>query len=418
MTEVAVVLCCMLAGVGALLAPFGFLFLSLMFRSATPATGDDLPKVGILLPLRGADPELADGLRRLMQQDYPNFELQIVIDSPEDSSWGVVDQAMAKIDAPHVHVSNIDRRSATCSPQCTALIQAVERLSEDCEVVVTVDGDVVAHPTWLRELVAPLLDERVGVAHGNRWFMPRDSSWGSLVRYAWNAAAIIPMYLLRIPWAGTFAIRKRVLLESGLFDKWPQTIVPDAPSRDLLAKMGLSVRFVPSLMMVNRERCDLAFSLDFLKRQMTWTRIYHSRWFIVVLHALLTTGLLLAAAGLAIAGLVQNQWDTVAWAVGGLAGYISGLLVMLLLLEYGVRRVVAARGESTAWMSPIKLLKLPLVIPLAVIVHFAAVMLASLRQRVEWRGVTYQVNGPYDIQIVGERPFDESAQPVEQNVSL
>lgn len=419
MTALAMTAACLLVLFVAAQSVLAAGFMRRLIRGrALDVPNDRLPKAGILLPLRGADPELADGLRRLMQQNYPDYELRIVIDSLQDSSWEVVERSMSGIDAGHVHVSAIRLRRETCSPQCSALIEAVEDLSDDVEVVVIVDGDVLVHADWLRELVAPLLDERVGVAHGNRWFMPRDAGWGSLVRYIWNAVAIVPMCLLGIPWAGTFAIRKRVLFESGLFDKWPRTVVPDAPSRDLLAGMGLDVRFVPSLMMVNRERCSLAFSLDFFKRQMTWTRVYHSQFWPIQLHALLTTGAAALGAALLIGGLASGRYDAAAWAGGGLAAYYFGMLAMFVLLELVVRRVVRARGESTAWLTPLKALKLLLAMPLTMCVHFAAVVLATFRQRVVWRGVTYQIDSPFEVRIIGDRPYDQLAQPGEPNVSL
>jgi cellulose synthase/poly-beta-1,6-N-acetylglucosamine synthase-like glycosyltransferase len=419
MSEFTIFVCCLLLLLLVAQLALGSGFAARLLRYRPPAAAEEsLPKAGILLPLRGADPELADGLRRLMQQDYPDYELRIVVDSAEDSSWAVVRESMSQIDARHVHVASIQRRRDTCSPQCSALIEAVEALSDDVEVVVIVDGDVVTHPAWLRELVTPLLDPRVGVAHGNRWFMPADAGWGSLVRYVWNAAAIVPMCYLGIPWAGTFAIRKSVLFESGLFDTWPRTVVPDAPSRDLLAKRGLEVRFVPSLMMVNRERCSLAFSLDFLKRQMTWTRVYHSRYWPVLVHAVASTLAPTAALGLVMFGLAAGRVDVAALSGGAFFGYYLGLLAMFALLEFVVRRVVRARGEPTAWLTPLKLFKLLWALPLTLCVHFAAVMLATFRRRVVWRGVVYQINSPLDVQIIGDRPFDELAQPSQTNASL
>jgi cellulose synthase/poly-beta-1,6-N-acetylglucosamine synthase-like glycosyltransferase len=419
MSEFALALVCLLSVLWLLQAAVLVSFALLLLRSRqTTADDKELPKAGILLPLRGADPELADGLRRLMQQDYPDYEMRIVVDSPQDSSVGVVKNAMARIDAAHVFLAPIHKRHSSCSPQCSALIEAVESLSPDVEVVVIVDGDVVTHPQWLRELVTPLLDETVGVAHGNRWFMPRDAAWGSLARYVWNAAAVVPMCFLGIPWAGSFAIRKRALFESELFDKWPTTVVPDAPSAGLLEKMGLKVRFVPSLMMVNRERCSLAFCLDFIKRQMMWTRIYHPRFWPVVVHALATTAIPLTAAGLAVASACSGLTGVAALLAGAVLAYWAGMGGLFAMMEFAVRRVVRARGESTAWLSPTKLLMLAPSFVVTLLTHFTAVMLAVFHRRVVWRGVTYQIDSPYDVRILDDRPYEAAAPPAESKVSL
>jgi len=397
----------------------GALFSRLLLRAKpSNATNDELPKTAILLPLRGADPGLGETLQRLMQQNHPDYEIHIVIDSELDPAWNTVNDVVERLQARHVHVSTLAKRSQTCSPQCSALIQAVEGLDDLVEAVAIIDGDVVVHENWLRDLTTPLLDPRVGIAHGNRWFMPRDHQWGSLARYLWNAAAVLPMCLLGIPWAGTFVIRKQVLFESGLFRTWPRTIVPDAPAKSLLKKFKLRVHFVPSLMMVNRERCDLGFCLDFIKRQMMWTRIYHPNWWPVILHALATTAILAIALGISAYGLISGNYESVVWAGGGLLVYLTCLLFLLSIMEVCVRRVVRSRGESTAWLSLTKFLKLSLSLPLTQAVHLIAVLLAHFKRRVVWRGVTYHVRGPLDVHVSDDQPFQQSALPADTNVSL
>ena len=40
-----------------------------------------LPEIAVLLPLRGADPSLEACLKGLLAQDYPTYQIHIVIDS-------------------------------------------------------------------------------------------------------------------------------------------------------------------------------------------------------------------------------------------------------------------------------------------------------------------------------------------------
>jgi cellulose synthase/poly-beta-1,6-N-acetylglucosamine synthase-like glycosyltransferase len=61
-------------------------------------------------------------------------------------------------------------------------------------VLAVIDADAVPHRWWLRDLVAPLSDPRVGVATGNRWYMPEHANWGSLVRYLWNVGAVVQVW--------------------------------------------------------------------------------------------------------------------------------------------------------------------------------------------------------------------------------
>jgi len=41
---------------------------------------DDWPKFYVFMPLRGPDPHLPAAIRAILQQDYPNVELRIVVD--------------------------------------------------------------------------------------------------------------------------------------------------------------------------------------------------------------------------------------------------------------------------------------------------------------------------------------------------
>ena len=404
-----------------------FKFFRLFPRKLDPpvwaSASGDWPPAAILLPLRGADPRLSDTLDSLLRLDYPRYELQIVLDSDTDPAAGLVREALRTHGVIPgqtwsnpaggklvVHVDAVQNRLKTCSPQCCAFYEAVQRLADESEVICTIDGDVVAHPLWLRQLVAPLSDEHVGVAHGNRWYLPPDHRPGSLVRYLWNAAAVVPMCFLGMPWAGSMAIRRRVLEDSGLLENWKWAIVPDAPTKSMVDQSGQRVQFVPELIMTNRETCDLAFSLDFLKRQMMWTRLYNPNWWVVVLHACLTTAATGAAAGFAVWLLATSNWAAAAVFVGAVSGYVLSLMLLLVLMEIHVRRPIERRGEKLPPFFPgARLFWVAATIPLTQVLYMAAVLLAHFGRQVTWRGIRYRIHSPWNIEMVDDRPFVQSS---------
>jgi hypothetical protein len=387
-------------------------------RTSIPEPGPRWPKAAILLPLRGADPHLADGLRRLMRQDYGNYELRVVLDSATDPAREVVERVVAETGAKNVRVSVIAEKRMTCSPQCSALLQGVESLDPDVEVVSIIDGDVLTHPSWLRELVNPLLDPKVGAAHGNRWFLPQEAGWGSMVRYLWIAASVVPMYWFGMPWAGTFVVRRKALESSDLKQKWGRSIVPDAPTLEALKQLGLKLKFVPSLMMINRERCGLAFCHDFMKRQMMWTRLYNPQFWPVIVHAAALVGVVLLLVGLMLVGLITGNRPATAAAAGAAIVLLATMLGLVGLMEMAVREVARRRGQTGLSAPWAFWLKLPAGIVLTLFVHGSAVALATLRNRVTWRGVTYVVRKPFDVIIESDKPMTAEEQPVEANVSL
>ena len=64
----------------------GFVRALYRFRRVLPAD-NDCPKAAVVLCLRGTDPFLEDCLRAVLNQDYPQYEIRIVVDSRQDPAW-------------------------------------------------------------------------------------------------------------------------------------------------------------------------------------------------------------------------------------------------------------------------------------------------------------------------------------------
>jgi cellulose synthase/poly-beta-1,6-N-acetylglucosamine synthase-like glycosyltransferase len=275
------------------------------------------------------------------------------------------------------------------------------------EFLAQLDADTVPHRTWLRELATALAEEGIGVATGNRWYMPDQATWGALVRYSWNAAAVVQMYWYHIAWGGTLAIKTRVIRELKLLERWSRAFCEDTMLFRLLRENGWRLAFVPSLMMINRETCDLAGFRRWVQRQLLTARLYHPHWPAVAAHGVMTS-----VAQLAALVLIPVAWLTgrpsAAWLlVAGLILYHGSMLLMLIPLEWSVRRIAAARSEQTNWLDVATAMKLVWAIPLTQIIYPWVLALAMRLRWVDWRGVSYEVAGPWDVRLIEYRPFDQ-----------
>ena len=404
MQPAAVILCIALGVLAFYQAVAALVFVVHSRRWRTPQIADeDLPKVALLLGLKGADPYLGDTLRGLMTQDYQRYEMHVVVNSRDDPAWEIVEAAIRDTAVSRVHLEEYRELPGVLNCTTSKVVQAARKLDDSVEVIAMADGDLVPHAGWLRELVAPLADDaRTGATFGNRWFMPAAGRWGSLVRYLWNSAAVVPMFMLGMPWGGCFAIRASAVRRGKLIDKWQRILALDAATPADLRKQDLRVRFVPSLMMVNREECGVSFALNFVQRQLTWTRLYHGQWWQLTAHAAVTTGVMVAAAAVALVAACMGGAAELAWAGGGLAGYLVTMLLSVAGLEHTVRRPVRERGESTGWLTLRAAVKLPVAVFLTQLMHAAAVCLATFRRRVKWRGAVLEIRGPYDIRTIDE----------------
>ncbi|PMB52223.1 glycosyl transferase family 2 [Fischerella thermalis CCMEE 5201] len=394
-------------------------FISSMNLPSSKIIKDELlPKAAVILSLRGADPFLTDCIRALLQQIYPQYNLHIVVDSQQDPAWNIVNKTIQQAGATHVQVNPLIARHNTCSLKGSALVQAIDALDDSYQVVAFIDADVIAHPNWLRELVAPLMDERIGATTGNRWYMPQTGQWGSLVRYLWNAVAVVFMCIHQAPWGGSMAMRLSVLQRSRLLEIWKQSVSVDVPIYKALQAMDLNVKFVPTLMMPNREECNLARCLHFITRQLFVTRLYNPQWLLIVAQVFTSTLAVLLTIALLLIALINDNMGTAIGIAVGFACYILAMVVQLVLVEQAVGRVIRARGESMTRFSALMMAKTLVAIPLTQLVYAVTVVSAILMRKVEWRGIMYQIKGPWNIRLIEYRPYQLSSQSVGSNVSL
>jgi hypothetical protein len=383
-----------------------------LFREADPPPADaDLPRVAVILPLRGADPSLRACLRGLLEQDYPRYGLHIVIDSREDPAWDLVRQVLAEGRGRRVgvRVGTLKQPCGTCTLKISAQMQALAELDGSVDVIAMIDADAVPPRTWLRTLVAPLADPRVGGVTGVRWFAPRRPTWGALVRHLWNAASQPQMAAFAIPWGGTLALRAGLFRRPDLLAQWRRSFCDDSGAGDLLRRLGLRLRFLPALTMVNCESIDLRQCCRFIRRQLLCPRLDLAHWPVILACNVGMSLALLASAGMAAAGLLARHAPWVVWFGGALAIYFAGMMSALFVGERQVRRIVRRRGQE---VPPAAFLswKSCLAAVVAHAIHMGCLVAALCVRRVGWRGVEYTVDGPRRIRLGTYRPFP-SAEP-------
>ena len=390
-----------------------FLFLRGVVRKEWSApTTPFTPKTAVILTLRGADPFLNHCIEGLLQQDYPNYTVFLVVDNADDPALPIVQNIVEKLQALNVETIVVDEHFDTCSLKCNSLIHAVESLDESYEVIALLDADTHPHSTWLRHLVEPLSDSRFVAATGQRWYMPEKDNFGSLVRYLWNAAAIVQMYLYRMAWGGSLALHRRVFTEGKLGDLWKYAFADDVSIMPCVRAIGGKTAFVPDLFMVNRETCTLASFHRWVKRQLLCAKIHHPAWNAVVVQALLITIPLLLAFVLLILALIQCNVAAALWCLASLLLYWAGVFGTLPMMERGIRNKLRERNEpmkprtfSTLWRALVA-------VPLTQMVYTSALFWLYFLKCVEWRGIEYEITGE-QVRMVEYKPY--LSQSSEQN---
>lgn len=362
------------------------------------------PEVLVILPVRGADDTLAHCVEALARQDYDNYRVRVILDSHTDPGWRVIDQVLVAQTGLPIEVVELREPHPSCSLKCSAVHQATEQL-DDCEVVALLDSDVVPHTTWLKELVAPLADDTVGVAHGNRWYLPQRAEWGSLLRYCWNTAAVATMHLWGMPWGGTLAIKRRVLDQSPIRERWLRAGCEDVPLVSVLRDLGLKSHFVPSLVMVDRNETRLGDCFRFLDRQLLWARLYYgSCWWVSNLWQVVIALSIVTAAACGLGGLFTGQvWLSVAAVL--VLGVTMGVATFLVRW---VERTLLPDEVGPAARRPWKTL---LAVTLTNVAMVRVIFVSLLTRVIAWRGITYRIAGPWQIEMREYRPYVNDVPP-------
>ena len=391
-----------------------FLFLRGIARTAwtTPST-PFTPKTAVILTLRGADPFLSRCIEGLLKQDYPNYTVFLVVDSADDPALPVAQNVVKNLQATNVETVIVDEHFSTCTLKCNSLIHTIATLDETYEVIAILDADVNPHSVWLRCLVEPLSDQRFAVATGQRWYMPEKDNFGSLVRYLWNAAAIVQMYLYGMAWGGSLALKRRVFTEGKLCDFWKRAFTDDMSIVPSQRVIGGKTAIVPSLFMVNRETCTLSSFHRWVKRQLLCAKIHHPAWHAVVGQAVLITFPLLTAFIVLMFSLIFQDYSAAGWSLAALIAYWGGVFGTLPFMELGIRNKLRERNEPMKPWTLETYWKTLVAIPLTQAVYTSALFWLHFLKRVEWRGIEYEITEGRHVRMIEYKPY--TAKSVEED---
>lgn len=382
------------------------------FKHYTSPEVDDglLPPAAIILCLRGSDPFLVDCLDRLTSQDYPQFCVHVVLDHPTDPARELVEEWIEAHPDREITIDFLEEWSNESYLKTSAVRQSIKALDDSVGAAVLADADTLVYRGWLRDLVSPMIDSDVGVVTGNRWYDPTRRSWGSSVRYVYNALCVVPMFFMRATWGGSLAIRRDVFNQPYFFDRMRKTSCEDHAIQDAARNQDLRLEVHPDVMMLNREECTLKSCFGFVRRQLIWTRLYHPNWNQIVFGVIAAHLILIEGTVVAIAAALTAHEVAAALIFGAvLVQWVTALIILEWLHATIAHRASASREEPFPRITWSVRLRLLIALPIALWLLTIAVISATLSRRVEWRGITYRIIPPNGIRMVEYRPYAETA---------
>lgn len=338
------------------------------------------PPVSNLKPMRGVDPETYENLRSFCRQDYPEFELVLCVDEDDEVVMPVVERLRREFPERTIRVLYGSGRIATNDKvaKLTRLVSEAEH-----EVVVISDSDVRVGPEYLRTVVAPLEDPKVGaatcfyVATGAETFTDRLQSVGMMSDF--YAGILVAWQLDGVKFAlgPTIATTRSRLAGFGGYQKIENRPADDLLVGRLIAEQGFDVEL-------------LHYSVATVPDYRSLGELVHKRlrWIVVMRHMrpwghfglLLTQGL---------------PWSLVALVAHPAAGVAAAYLGTYFVLRAAMMWMIGARGlKQKVWA---KMALIPLWDGLAFLIWLAS----FARRSVRWRGADYYIR---DGELV---PVDE-----------
>jgi len=365
------------------------------------------PRALVVLSLRGADPDLGETLFRLTQQSFSNFTLRVIIDSEQDPAWTAVNAFLKLEHRPVTEIQILTRRLKTCSLKASALIQAMSKLEPEYDVVVQLDADALPYPNWLKEMLAPFQDSRVGAVSGLRWYVPESANWATRVRQIWGSGAMVQMYICGMAWGGSLAMSRKLLERGQVLQYWSNCLSEDLALNVPMKISGLDLAFVPAVL-TNREQTDFASCFEFIRRQIFMARWHHDQWPLIAS----VTWLMIISTLVGFSGLIMALSHAAWWSAALMLlllkcnAYLYGKA--LTVTESEIRTRLSMQGEE---IPPIGM-SYQTAISSTALIFSACFISANLIRRIIWRGVEYEVVGRGHFHMVTDfnQPISDAKQ--------
>ncbi|HWP85303.1 MAG TPA: glycosyltransferase, partial [Terriglobia bacterium] len=133
---------------------------ALRFRSEREPVSPYTPPVSVLKPLRGIEPHFYQTLAGFFRQQYPHYEIVFGLSDENDPARWTIAQLQRDFPAVPVKLVVVPQSEAA-NPKLGKLQRMIEAARH--ETFVISDADIAVAPDYLREVVRPLAEQRVGM---------------------------------------------------------------------------------------------------------------------------------------------------------------------------------------------------------------------------------------------------------------
>jgi ceramide glucosyltransferase len=245
----------------------------LQARKAADKSVRPTQPVSILKPLRGTDPEMYESFRSHCLQDYPEYEIVFGVSDANDPAIQLIEQLKAEFPQRAITLM-VCRENLGANTKVSNLAQMVREARH--EYLMVNDSDIRVEPDYLRRVLAPLADPKVGLVTclycgiANATLGSRLESLGISTDFC--AGVLVAQTVengIRFGLGSTLAFRRRDLQAIGGFEALVDYLADDYQIGSRIATLGLKVKLSDVVVDTFLPRYTLR---GFFDHQLRWAR--------------------------------------------------------------------------------------------------------------------------------------------------
>ncbi len=148
-------------------------------RRAAPQIDEsaELPPVTLLKPVHGSEPRLYENLESYFRQDYPDFEIIFGARSLDNPALRTVNELRKKY--PHVKSSVVISGEPEWQNAKVYSLDKMIRSTQNSHFIIT-DSDILVDRDFIRRIIPPLNDPKVGCVTAMYKGVPAPEFWSSM----------------------------------------------------------------------------------------------------------------------------------------------------------------------------------------------------------------------------------------------
>ena len=358
--------------------PFIYYFLALysswrFFRPTGKSSQnlDFTPPVSNLKPIRGLDAEAYENFASYCNQDYPDYELLFGIGDGDEAVLDVIERLKRDFPERRIRVVRVSGHTAP-NDKVVKLARLVSEAQN--EVLAINDSDVRVRPDYLRSVVAPLRDPKVGavtclyVSTHEHTFLQKLQSIGMICDFYPGILVARQLDGVKFAFGQTIVTTRKHLAEFGGYSAIENRPADDLLVGRLIAEQGFEVELLPYAV---ETVADFRSLPEFFFKRLRWmTVMRHMRpWGHV--------------------GLVFTQG--LAWSVAAVALHPTLLAALLYLGGYLATRIAMTWLIGVWGMKQKGIWKKMMLVPLWDAWALLIWLLSFGRRSIRWRDIDYRI---------------------------